>query len=375
MRLGMPTLRHARYGFMAAALTSGLLAASVQARTLTYSIYTPPTAPGSVAIKKFNEMIQKDTGGELKLDMYFSGTLTSGKTTLAGIKSGLTDGGGLVTAYTPSSFPVNMILSNLSFYNKDNRVVTGAIMETTQNDCPACLAEYRKLNVHYLSSMATAPYHLMCAKSFPDGFSAKGLRTRVPSEELSAWLKGIGAVPVHMANTEAYQALQRHALDCAMGAVVWLHDLSWNEVIDTVVNMPMGGYQGGALVAFSQTVWDSLNDKERRALEKASMYATAVYTYQFVDGTASAAKEARNKYHIKFIDAPDELKAQRAAFTKQEVQYAIDQAVSRGVSKDEAEAIVKAFQKNYTKWQALIGDKSLSVDQYARMLADNVVHE
>jgi len=135
----------------------------------------------------------------------------------------------------------------------------------------------------------------------------------------------------------------------------------------------MGGYQGGALIAFSQTVWDSLNDQERRALEKASMYATAVFAYQFVDGTANAVKEAKNKYHIKFVDASDELKAQRAAFTKQEVQYAIHQAVSQGVSKNEAEAIIKAFQKNYAKWQALIGDKPLSVDQYARMLADNVL--
>src|SRR5699024_4313772 len=185
MKLGIPKINTNAYVFLSVLLGCALVAPGAQATTLTYSIYTPPSAPGSVAAKKFDQMIQEKSDGELKLDMYFSGTLTNGKTTLAGIKSGLTDGGGLVTSYTPSSFPINMIFTNLSFYNKDNRVVTAAIMDTMQNDCPACLAEYKKLNVHYVSSMATAPYHLMCAKSFPNGFAPSGLRTRVPGEELS----------------------------------------------------------------------------------------------------------------------------------------------------------------------------------------------
>lgn len=373
MRPGISVFSRHAFTLIIFLLGSSLFSAGAQARTLSFSSYLPPSAPGSVALKKFDEAIQKDSDGDLKLDLYYSGTLTTGKTSLTGMKNGLVDGAAVVASYTPSALPVNMILTNLSFYNKDNRVVTGAIMDTILNDCPACLAEYKNQNVHFLGTMATSPYYMMCGKSFPDGFDAKGLRTRVPGEELSAWVKSIGSVPVHMANSEAYQALQRHALDCALGAKVWLHDLSWNEVVDSVVNMPMGGYQGGALFAFSQSVWDSLNSKEQRILEKDAMYGTAVFEYHFIDGGKKAVDEARKKHNIKLVEPSKDVLAKRNTFAKDEVDYAIQQAVSQGVKKKEAEAIVKAFQKNYKKWEALIGDKDISLEQYTQLLIDHAL--
>lgn len=373
MRFGIPKLNRGVFAFITLLVVGSLLSAGVQAKTLSFSSYLPPAAPGSIALKKFNEAIQKDSDGDLKLDLYFSGTLTTGKTSLAGMKNGLVDGAAVVASYTPSALPLNMIMTNLSFYNKDNRVVTGAIMETVLNDCPSCLAEYKNQNVHFLGTMATSPYYMMCGKTFPDGFDAEGLRTRVPGEELSSWIKSIGAVPVHMANSEAYQGLQRHALDCALGAEVWLHDLSWNEVVKTVVDIPMGGYQGGALIALSQSVWDTLSSKQQRILEKNAMYGTAVFEYHFIEGGQKAVDEARNKHNIKFIEPSDDVIAKRKKFAKDEVHYAIQQAVSQGVKKEKAEAVVKAFQKNYKKWEALIGDKDLSLEQYTQLLIDNAL--
>src|SRR5699024_1250063 len=181
-----------------------------------------PTSPSAKALQKAFDMVKEETGGKLTFNVYDGGTLTNGKTTLSGIANGVADGGVLVAPYTPSALPVNNIISDLMFYNDDVRVAVAAATDTILNDCPACLAEYKKHNVHVLSSMATSPYRMMCKGTYENGFDPEGLRMRAGTSETSRWVKDIGGVPVDMAQTEAYQGLQRNALDCALGVLTWL---------------------------------------------------------------------------------------------------------------------------------------------------------
>ena len=347
-----------------------LISFNANAESFTYSAYTPPAAPANVGIRAFIDQAQKATQGKVKFDLYQSGALTSGKTTLSGIRNGLVDGGLLVSVYTPTSLPVNVLFSDLSFFNTDPRVTAAAITDTTLNDCPECLAEYKKHNVHFLSSFATSPYYAMC-KEKTDKFDPHGLRMRAPGDEIAKWIKDMGAVPVHMANSEAYQALQRNTLDCALGAALWLHTYSWEEVVHTVVKLPMGGYQGGALVDLAEDKWNGLDADTQAALQKAALEGMAAGVFDFVDKTRKVSDQAKSKYGVKFIDAPADLVAKRDAFQKSEVQRAIDKAQSRGV-KDPAK-LVQAFEKNMKKWQGLIGDKTLTQQQYADLLIRNIL--
>lgn len=347
-----------------------LLSFNVRAETFTYSAFTPPPAPANVGIRDFINQAQKDTQGKVKFDLYQSGALTFGKTTLSGIRNGLVDGGLLISVYTPSSLPVNVVFSDLSFFNTDPRVTAAAITDTTLNDCPECLAEYKKHNVHFLSSFATAPYYAMCKKKMA-AFDPHGLRMRAPGDEIAKWIKDMGGVPVHMANADAYQALQRNTLDCSLGAALWLHTYSWEEVVHTVVKLPMGGYQGGALVDLAQNKWKALDSGTRTALEKAALEGTAAAEYDFVRKTRKVSDQAKSKYGVRFIKAPANLVAKRETFKRSEVQRSIAKAKARGV-KNPAE-LVQAFQKNLKKWQALIGDKTLTQQQYADLLIQNIL--
>lgn len=373
MKLGMSANKRGLSVFCGVVLGCLGVTAGAQAETLTYASYLSPTAPLSKGIAAFTDMAQKKTDGKIKFQVYYSGTLASGKTTLSGLTNGLFDGGGIVSVYTPSSLPANMVISDLPFFNEDERVTAAAVTDTTLNDCPQCLAEYKKLNVHFLSSMATSPFHAMCKGTFDKGFNAKGLRMRTPGEELGRWIKDIGAVPIQFANSEVYQAIQRNALDCGIGSLVWLRTLSWQEIVNTVVKMPMGGYQGGVLADLSESTWNKLDKSQQRAMLEAAMYGTAAMTYVFVDGTKTAVKNAKDKYHVQFVDAPPELVAERKSFVKTEVTNAINKAKKRGVK--DPEAIVEAFKKNMEKWQKLIGDKDFTQEQYAQLLIDNILNK
>lgn len=371
MKLGMSAYKRNLSVFCGVVMGCLLAASGAQAETLTYSSYLSPTAPLSKGVAAFTDMAQKKTDGKIKFQVYYSGTLASGKTTLSGLTNGLFDGGGIVSVYTPSSLPTNMVMSDLPFLNEDVRVTAAAVTDTTLNDCPQCLEEYKKLNVHFLSSMATSPFHAMCKGKFENGFDPTGLRMRTPGEELGRWIKYIGAVPIQFANSEVYQAVQRNALDCGIGSLVWLHTLSWQEIANTVVNMPMGGYLGGSLINLSQNTWNKLDKSEQRAMEEAAMYGTAAMTYVFVDGTKTAVKTAKDKYHVQFVDASPKLIAERKAFLKTELTNAATKAEGRGVKNPQL--IVAAFQKNMKKWQKLIGDKDLTQEQYAQLLIDNIL--
>lgn len=348
-----------------------LLTGAVQGRTLTYSNYSSPTSPSAKALQKAFDMVKQETDGKLTFNVYDSGTLTNGKTTLSGIANGVADGGVLVAPYTPSELPVNNIISDLMFYNDDVRVAVAASTDTILNDCPACLAEFRKHNVHVLSSMATSPYRMMCKGTYENGFQPEGLRMRAGTSETSRWVKDIGGVPVGMAQTEAYQGLQRNALDCALGVLTWLHTYSWAEVVGTVVTMPIGGYQGGSLMNLSQKAWETLDAKTQGILRKAAMYAIAAQTFSYLNQDKNAAQQARDKFHVQFVAPSAELKAKAESFKQSEQQVAIRNAKAKGV--EHPEEVVSTFVKNVRKWKKLIGDQDLSEAQFTQMLIDNIL--
>lgn len=355
--------------FVIVLVGASLAATQAGATTYTYSSYLSASAPANIGIQAFMDQVQKETKDEIKFNLYGSGTLSTGKTTISAIQNGLVDGGMITSVYTPSTLPVNMVLSDLLFFNEDARVTSAALADTVLHDCPDCLKEFEKLNIHFLAPIATSPYYMMCARSFPDGFSPKGLRVRVPGEELGRWIKTIGGAPIAIANSEAYQALQRNTLDCAMGSKVWLRTLSWQEVMKTVVDLPMGGYQGGALVNISQKDWQKLDKKTQDIFSKAAMYGMAAGVYAY-DATAEIAT-AKKKYHVQFIDPPAKLVSERKAFLQSEIQVTIQKAEKRGVKNPQA--IIDAFQKNMKKWEALIGNKEMTQKQYAEILIANIL--
>jgi len=346
-----------------------LITGNANARTFTYSSYLSASSPANVGIQAFIDHVQKETDGKIKIELYGAGTLTTGKTTVTAIRDGLVDGGFAPSVYTPSIMPVNMVISNMLFFNEDEKITAAAVTDTILNDCPSCLEEFKNLNIHFLAPLVTSPYYMMCAKSFPNGFDPHGLRVRVPGEELGRWVKELGGAPISIANSETYQALQRNALDCAIGSKVWLHTLSWQEVIKTVVNMPTGGYQGGALLDLSESEWKGLDDGTKEIFRKASMYGLAAATYAY-DDTAAVAN-AREKYKVKFIDAPEKILEKRKEFLRSEEANTVKKAKKQGVRNPEK--IADAFKKNLQKWQALIGNKNLTQKEYAELLIKEIL--
>src|SRR5699024_1182217 len=137
-------------------------------------------------------------------------------------------------------------------------------------------------------------------------------------------------IPVTIPNSEAYSAMQRNMLDCVHGSTAWLDALSLDEVVTTVVQLPMGSYLGGSLFNIRQAVWEELSDKDKKAIyaSTAKGIARAVYGYM---QKAHDAKETAEEKGISYIPATDEIKAKLQSFRENQIDRLINIASKRGV--------------------------------------------
>lgn len=357
---------------LAIALASAtLVCGAAHARQLTYASYLPPTHPTSEdGIQRFIDIVEKQTDGEVEFAFYPSEAAASAKTMLTAINDQLIDAGFIVSVYMPTSLPVNMILSDLSFYNASNAITAAAITDTVLNDCPQCMQEFEDKNVHFLATYATPPYQAMCKGKMANGFKPNGLRMRAPGSEVGRWVSQIGGVPINIPNSESYEAMERGQLDCVIGAVSWLDSLSLAEVTGSVVKLPMGGFQGGSLFNVSQQVWEGLDDKTKAVMQDASLRALASTVYAYTAEEKTAREKARGE-GINFVDVSQAMKDKRDAFMESQIEQSAKVARDRGV--DNPDAIVQAFLDNLDEWRGRIEGKNLSETQYYQLLKQHIL--
>lgn len=350
---------------LAASITLGWLGAA-NAADYVYGSYLSPTHSSSKGINHFIDQAKELSDGELNFEFFPSGAVASGKTTLSAISDGLMDGGMIVNVYFPTEMPVISVISDLSFWDTDNRVISAAIIDTVLNDCPDCLAEFERLGVHFLGTYGTPPYQAMCSGN-AENFTLKGKRVRVAGEDMGRWAQSIGAIPVNIPNSEAYEAMERNQIDCVIGAVAWLKGLSLSEVTETVLELPMGSFQGGSLLNVTTSLWDDQSEKNRAALEQAALAGVARTVYAYIDQEV-AAREIAKEAGITFIQPNKELMEMRDAHKQRQVTQAAETAASRGYEK--GSKVVEVMIANIKKWEEIITRENPDEARYVELLTE-----
>lgn len=354
---------------IAATVFCGCAAGAVHARELTFSTYMPPNHPTSRGIDAYAEYVSEKTGGKYTVKVFAGGSLTSATTTLEGIRDGVIDGGVVLTVYTSSETPANALLTDLASEERDSRVLTAAVMDTILNDCPDCLQEFERNNVHFLGTYSTPTYSLMCRNELTDEIKLEGLRVRVPGGELGNRMSELGAIPVNIPNAEAYEAMERNALDCVLGPISWMKTFSLSEVVKSVVDYPMGGYQGGTIVNVQSDIWSDLSDEERAIFQAGAAKAIAEATYIYLNDEAEVRKSAEGA-GVRTISPGEQFrKAQASYIAGQRSRLSAD----RADKVPNAEAIIAAYHANVAKWKEKIPENSdMSKEQFEQMLDENL---
>jgi TRAP-type C4-dicarboxylate transport system substrate-binding protein len=227
---------------------------------LTYSIFFPATHAHTLLATEWAKEIEKRTNGAVKITMFPGATLTPADQCYDGVVKGISDIGMSVLSYTRGRFPLSEVIDLPLGYKSG--------MQATK----LCNAFYEKFKPKELDDVKIMYLH---------GHGPGILHTKTPVEKLED-LKGmkirctgtsakiasaLGATPVAMPQTEAYDALQKGVADGLLSPIETLKGWKFAEVIKSTTENFGSAYTVAFFVAMNKKKWESLPKDAQKVIE------------------------------------------------------------------------------------------------------------
>ncbi|MDF0602013.1 hypothetical protein P1J78_14810 [Psychromarinibacter sp. C21-152] len=322
-----------------------------------------------MALGPFFEKLAEATDGEAEWKLVPGAQLASGPGTPEAVGNGLVDGGIAIAPYQPRLMAAtNTIFSN-SLLGKDTLAAAAAMNEAVLFGCPECREEYRDLNAVGFAGYATTPYVFMCATDVQSVDDLKGLKVRSSGGGVSI-SEIAGATPVSMSPGEATTALERGTLDCVLGAVSWLKSYGYQDVVETVVDSPMGTGGPPLLMFLNRDIWNGMSPEVRAAhIELApELVASASYDAQLANDARIV--EAAVADGLKITPDSAEFQAIMEEHDRRQRDRVIEEAKAAGV--ENPEEILDFYLASYDRWKTLLDEEGRDRETFVRLLWDEI---
>jgi len=351
----------------ALALTAGLANAQETTKII-YASYLNPLHITNPILTTFFDNVGKDSGGTIEYEMHVGGSLLSARDIPGGVRDGLADAGYFVGAYIPSEMPVDNYLAQFSLLNDAPLVMTGVLNELVLFNCPDCSDEYRKFNTRPLGTYALPPYVYHCREELKTLADFKGKRVRGVASygELA---RALGATPVNVSPDEAYEALDRGILDCALHSVAAQKSRSYGEAAKYVILDPLGGFLGASTMNLRIDTWNALSADQRKAItgNLSEMVSDAIFNYLKQD---TDVIDEYTKTGTKFYHADPEFGEFVANFANGYEATAIEVGKTKGVA--HPQEIADEIKRLRVKWTKLLEDNGRDQVTYQRLLEEEI---
>ncbi|WP_323032473.1 C4-dicarboxylate TRAP transporter substrate-binding protein [Paracoccus sp. (in: a-proteobacteria)] len=249
------------------------------------------TAEGNIG---FADAVRAASNGEIDFDVMTGGVLFPANGTIEGIGNGVAHAGPVPPSYHPSQFPLANAIGDIGFANPDPMLLTYAYADFTMND-PAARAEWQRNGLVYAAAGATPIYYLMCRGDVKTLEDVQGKRIRVPGGGLARIAEAFGGIAVNIAGSEMYTALERGAIDCAIGDATQLTSgTNIIELVGSVILQPMNPAYLTGMIVYNPDFWRGLTDDQRRLLldeGAAAMVRTQIAFTAEADTALEAARQ------------------------------------------------------------------------------------
>jgi len=342
------------------AVLSTLLIGAAGAETLSYATGYPPNSIGANAATTYAETLENLSEGDLKAKVYPMSLLSFSEAS-GGIRDGMADSGFVLFPYFPSEFPNTNLVSELTMLLELEDVLPGeaglaymgAMAEYVFHHCPECVKEFADQNQVFAGASASGPYMLLCNDEVATLDEIQGKRLRSAGAQWARWAEAVGATPVSISVSDAYEALNQGVLDCTISSSVDLDIFKLEEVVEHVTPGVPGGVFGGTGVNnVNREVWAGLSEQQRENVLHATAVLGAVISWDYQAGAAKELNAAPDK-GIQVHDTGSELRDATLAFIREDVKTIAGNYKERyGV--EESARMVETFQGLLGKWVKLV---------------------
>jgi TRAP-type C4-dicarboxylate transport system substrate-binding protein len=304
-----------------------------------------------VAYEPFVKEITEATGGDVKFEIYSSGSLVPAPTTLQAVGDGVAQLGIVAASYTPSELPLSGLINDLAFLTRDDYAAAFALTEIGLMN-PELVAEYGKHNTVFVGGYSTPIYNFFCMKPISDPASVRGLKIRTAGTAQNEWIAFLGATPVAVPMTDVYTGLERGSLDCTLSDPTNLEfGYKFWEIAKVVNRLPQGSSLGATYV-YNKDFWAGLAPKDRRAILDLTGLALARAQVAYHQGVESALKGSAER-GIAIMDPDPAMEAKLKEFQDGMLAGLAKRTMdARGIA--DPSPIIKQYIDLTAKWSGLL---------------------
>ncbi len=248
--------------FMSLALFGAIfgfaVVAAAQPITLTFANQNPDTSwSGMKAIAPWAKQVEEATNGKVKIQIFYSQTLTKGKDAWEATKNGIADISWCFHGYWPGLTPLADVIS-LPALPYTTAEKGSEVLWKLYEKYPAIQEQFADNKILLL--FTSNPYLLITTKKQVKTMEdIKGMKIRMSGGPPTEMMKALGGTPMMVPMPDNYMSLQKGVID-GMGAP-WeaIHGFRLYEVVNYYTETPFPAVYFS--IAMNKKKWDSL-DKE-----------------------------------------------------------------------------------------------------------------
>ncbi len=321
----------------------------VEAKTFsfTYSTFFPPTHIQSKVPAAWAKEIEERSKGQIKIQMFYGGSLTPAPQIYDGVVKGISDFGLSVFAYSPGRFPVIAAADN-PFGYPNAYAATAVINGLNRKFNPKELSD---VHVCYLFAHGPGLLHTV-SKPVHKLEDVQGLKIRSTGTS-QLIVRALGAAPVAMSQGETYDALKKNIVDGTLVPIEALEGFKQGEVLKYTTETYSMAYTNGFFVAMNQNKWKSLPADLQKIITEVSRKYEDITAKAWGDSDESGRKFCEKLGH-EFI----KLSAAESAKFKAAVKPVFDDYIKLATEKGvDGKAVFKAAQEMAEKYNKEYKDR------------------
>ena len=247
-------------------------AQDIKERTIKFTLNGPEGHPAVAGMKKFAETVAAKSGGKMKVNLFYNGTLGSDQAVVSAMKGGTIEMS-VMNSGILASEAKELAIFDFPFLFANEKESDAIVDGPVGKKMHALLEQKGLIGLAYWE----LGYRQMTNSKRPLNKveDIDGLKLRViPNPINVAWVKALGANPTPLPFPEVYGAMEQKAIDGQENPV---SVIAANKFWEVQKHIALTNHQyNPQSVLFSKKVWDALSAAEKKVIADSASEATVV---------------------------------------------------------------------------------------------------